>query len=112
MSKSKNYTIYTSYFPQCPDKSPKDVIEKARALALTASLKEFKKQIKDNKDIKLAKEQPEDAVAINIDEKALDQVLTELVAMDIVMTIDAGYSGPPIIETAPPPTKDIKRFLK
>lgn len=108
----KKYTIYTRHSPQCPDKSSTAIIEASRATALQASIKEFKKLIKPNKDIKLAKEQPEDAVAINIDEKALDQVLTELISMDIVMTIDAGYSGPPIIETAPPPTKDIKRFLK
>ena len=112
MKKYKSYTIYTRHFPDCPDKASKDIIEAARHKALEASLKEFKKLIKGNKNIKLAKEQPEDAVAISIEEAALDEVLTELLAMDIVMTMDAGYTGPEPVEKEAPPIKDIKRFLK
>lgn len=94
----KPYLIYLNLTLDCPDKPTREVATKARAKASIVAKEQFTKLLSstfNNKEVVIHKEQPiEDAVAIQVNEKELDQVLQTLCAMDIVHTIDSGITFP------------------
>lgn len=94
----KPYCIYLNIIPDCPDKSSREDVQKARIKSAEKAKKDFITAIKDytkEKEIKVAKEQLEEyGTIIEIEEKALDKVIEAFIKLDIVSTIDANYSKP------------------
>lgn len=98
----KNYTIYLKLELDCPDKSTKQVVDKARAKALEEAKLQFPKDIEyliKSKDIELKRDQTDpNGVMIGINEDKLEETIKSLVALDIVSIIDAEYSLEPTKE--------------
>lgn len=90
----KPYLIYLDINQtiDCSDKPTRDVATKARSKALEVAKKQFTTLFAStfkSKEAKICKEQTiTDAVAIEINEKQLEQVLPILVGMPIVSVID------------------------
>lgn len=94
----KSYTIYFNLLPlmKCSDRPTAAEAEIARRQALQDAQKQFKSFIKKtftNQEVILAKTQPEDAIALSIQDQALDKVLQQLRELDLVAIIDADYCG-------------------
>jgi hypothetical protein len=91
----KNYTIYITHYPDCPDKSTKEVVEKARAKALEEAKKQFPKDIEaliKSKDIDLKKEQTDpQGIQIGINKDKLEDIIDVLVGLESVSMVDAEY---------------------
>lgn len=94
----------------CEEKPTREEADIARAQAFKSAQKQFRSLIKDQitaQEIIISKTQPEDAVAIDIKEEALDKILQQLINMELVSIIDA--TGSLITEQ---PRSDMGRFLK
>ena len=95
----KNYIIHLKAiedkaFAKSTKKLSKENREKGFALARA----EFDKAVEENiqaKDILFAKEQTiSNAVILSIKETSLDKMMAKFRALDVVLTIEAEYSGP------------------
>ncbi len=95
----------------CKEKPTREEADIARAQAFKVAQKQFRSLIKDQitaQEITISKTQPEDAIAIDIKEEALDKILQQLINMELVSTIDATGS----LITEQPHNTDMGRFLK
>lgn len=115
----KPYLIYLDINQTigCVDKPTREVATKARVKALEVAKKQFTTLFTStfkSKEAKLCKEQIiADAVAIEINEKQLEQVLSILVGMSIVSVIDTFADTLPTTEVHEISAQDkMSKFLK